>query len=381
MGDALEQYLIIENEDDLTSIVFGILELVDVSVLTDVLEIPQETLSDEFTIEFQQRIDPRAERVPDVLISDATTSVVIEAKRGTNFDMNQLREEHEDLQQYGSEEKELIAISGHESEPSRINDLDLSYLEWHGWGEIAHRIARCDRSELTDTQRQLLNLLEKTLEKEGYMPFVGFSNTLLEELPTVWSVSEDYHREIAQFHRYMEGLLGEDDLQAKNMWRNGISQDFNRFPTGLQFTSSHVWIAYGEPDFSIGKKGQHYLFVAFCIEEGKIPILRVGYSLSPKRSDDNLTDIVDNASDIVDFVRKNNLHLLHTERTFHVVERFDEEEEMTALLNSTDALGEIDRLQIAEEYSTETLTREAVTTKVANDLVRLHEFTYPRLYP
>lgn len=40
MGDALTKYFVIENEDDLTRIVFGILELLGPSVLADVLDMP-----------------------------------------------------------------------------------------------------------------------------------------------------------------------------------------------------------------------------------------------------------------------------------------------------------------------------------------------------
>lgn len=380
MSNALQRYLVVENEDDLTRIVFGILEMLGPTVLSDVLQVPQ-TLSDEFRIEFHTRPDPRAERVPDVLIEDADTTVLIEVKRSTNFDLDQLRDEHKDLRQYGNEQKQLILITGHESGPTELDDIDLEFLNWCSWEDLSLRVAKCDRSELANTQRHLIELLRSVLEEEGYLPFTGFSDQLLTELPTVWEIFERYHRQIARFHRNVDGLLADRGLQAKNLWRNGISQDFNQFPAELQFASTHVWIAYGEPEFQIKNKHQHYLFVAFCVEDKTAPLVRVGYSMSPKQNPDNRRKIVDNASEIVDFVIEKNAHLLHTDRDFRVVERFDDEDEMTTVLNAADALSEFDRVQIAIEYSSERLVRQDLKRAVADDLVELHGFTYPRLYP
>lgn len=381
MSDILERYLVIENEDDLTRIVFGLLDLLGPSVLTDVLELPPEMLSNEATIKFHERIDPRAERVPDVVIEDADTTVLIEAKRGTTADPDQLRDEHEDLRRYGNGQKHLILISGHESRPGKLDDLDLEYLDWLSWGDIAARITNVDHSELTETQTQLIVLLQTTLEEEGYLPFTGFSEELLDDMPKIWDLFGDYRKQIARFHREIEGLLADRGLQAKNMWRNGISQDFNRFPTELPFAATHVWIAYGESDCTINSKYQHYLFVAFCIEHAETPLVRVGYSLSPKQSPETRTVISDNADAIVDFVASTESQLLHTDRNFHIIERFDDAEGMTALLNAPDTLKDVDRVQIATEYGVEQLVQDAVTTHVANELIELHEFAYPSLHP
>lgn len=381
MSDALEQYLTVENEDDLTRIVFGLLDLLGSSVLADVLELPPGTLSDEVTVEFHQRIDPRAERIPDVVIKDADTTVLLEAKRGTSVDPDQLRGEHKDLQRYGNERKHLLLVSSHESSPGKLDDLDLKYLDWISWGDIALRITKVDHSELTEGQMQLIDLLQTTLEAEGYLPFTGFSEQFLDDIPEVWDIFEEYRKQITRFHREIEGLLADRGLQAKNMWRNGISQDFNRFPTELPFAATHVWIAYGNPNFAINNKDQHYLFVAFCIEHAETPLVRVGYSLSPKQSPEARTVLIDNADAIVDFVANTESQLLHTDRNFHIIERFDDAEEMTAMLNASDALKDVDRVQIAREYGEEHLVQDAVTTLVANELVELHEFVHPRLYP
>lgn len=377
MSDPLKRYLVIENEDDLTRVVFGILELLGPAVLTEVLDLSDQ-LSDECTVEFHERIDPRAERIPDVVITDTDATILVEIKRGTSLDVAQLQDEHDDLRRFGKGEKRLLFISGHESSPSELDKIELASLEWHSWEAIARRLAKYDRTELSKTQMQLHELLRKTLEEEGYSPFAGFSG--LEELPTVFGTLHDYHNQIARFHRKIEGLLGEQRLQAKNMWRNGISQDFNRFPKALQFASTHVWLAYGEPSFAIRSKDQHYLFVAFCIERER-PMVRVGYSLSPKRSKENRTALSENADAIVDFVADTDSSLLQTDRNFRIEERFDDKKEMTNLLNATDTLGDLDRVQIAREYGSETLQQEAVTNLVADTLIEFHEFTYPRLYP
>jgi len=377
MGDPLKRYLTIENEDDLTRVVFGILELLGPTVLTDVLDLPDQ-LSDECTVQCHERIDPRAKRIPDVVITDTDATILVEIKRGASLDLSQLTDEHDDLQQFGRGEKRLLFISGHESNPLEEDERGLEQLEWKSWEAIARRLANYEQATLPNTQSKLIALLRKTLEEEGYSPFAGFSQPVLEELPSVLEMLGDYRNQIARFHRKVEGLLADDGLQAKNMWRNGISQDFNQFPNTLQFTSTHLWIAYAEPDIPIRNKGQHYLFAAFCIER---PMIRVGYSLSPKRSQENRTALIENADAIVDFVAATNGSLLQTGRNFRIQERFDDKNEMTRLLNDTDTLGGLDRVQIAKEYGPKRLQQETVTNLVADTLIEFHEFTYPRLYP
>lgn len=381
MTNALARYLDIESEDDLTRIVFGFLDLLGSTALTEILKLPDGELSNEFRVEFHTRIDPRAERIPDVLIADADTTVMVEAKRGTDFDADQLRDEHEDLRRFGNKGKRLLLVTGHESRPSQLDEIDLEHVKWLSWRDIALRVSRCDRSALSETQIRLIDLLRTKLEEEGYVPFTGFSEQLLQEFSEIRRLSERYYENIARFHRDIEGKIGDRGLQAKNMWRDGVSQDFNRFPADLRFVSSRLWIAYGEPDFAINNKHQHYLFVAFCVETEETPIVRVGYSLSPKQSTSNREDLVDNADEIVQFVTETDSQLLQTDRNFHMIEQFSDESEMNSVLNSADALGYIDRLQIITEYESTRLTDPKLTEEVANDLIALHDFTYPRLYP
>jgi len=381
MGDPLERYLTIETEDDLTRVVFGLLELLGPTILAAVLDIPPQIRSEEWTIAYHERLDPRAERIPDVVLKGPETTILVEVKRGATIDQSQLRREHEELQRFGTGQKQLLFISGHESPPSQLAELDLSSVEWCGWKEIALRISRYDRKDVTETQYQLLTLLQQILKKEGYLPFTGFSNAILDELPTILERLTAYHNQIAQFHRELDGLLAETRLKPKNMWRDGISQDFTQFPNEGQFTATHVWIAYGESDVAIKAKAQQYLFVAFCIEGGKTPMVRVGFSLSPKQSEKNQKRLVENAEEIVAFIRETEASLLQTDRNFHVIERLDGEKEISEILHTTEALQNIPRVQIALEYGPDALTQEAITTLVADDLVTLHEFTHPRLYP
>lgn len=381
MTSALARYLDIESEDDLTRIVFGFLDLLGSGVLTEVLKLPDGELSNEYRVEFHTRIDPRAERIPDVLIGDANTTVMIEAKRGTDFDPEQLQDEHADLCQFGNEQKRLLLVTGHESRPSQLDEIDLEYVEWLSWRDIALRVSRCDRSALSETQLRLIDLLRAKLEEEGYVPFTGFSEQLLQEFSQIRKLSERYYENIARFHRDIEGKLGDQGLQAKNMWRDGVSQDFNRFPADLRFVSSRLWIAYGEPDFAINNKHQHYLYVAFCVETEETPIVRVGYSLSPKQNSSTREILIDNADVIVQFVTETGSQLLQTDRNFHIIEQFSDESEMNSKLNSADELSYVDRLQIVMEYESTRLTDPKLTELVVNDLVELHEFTYPQLYP
>ena len=379
MSDALARYLDIESEDDLTRIVFGVLELVGPPVIADVLGIDADAISDGVRVRFHERIDQRAERVPDVLIENSAVTVMIEAKRGTDVDVEQLRDEHDDLQRYGRGEKRLILVTGHESSPSRLEEVDLEHVEWLGWRDVALRISRCDRSELSDTQTRLIDLLRTKLEGEGYMPFTGFSEQLLDDLPKMWQLSERYRGHIARFHRDLEGRIGDLGLQAKNMWRDGVSQNFSRFPAELQLVPSHLWIAYGEAGSAINNKDDHDLFVAFCIESGESPVLRVGYSLSPKRNALDREVLIENAEEIVAFATDTESTVLCTDRNFDVVDRYDDEAETTSMLKGENALSYIDRVQIVREYGSKRFADPELTRVVADDLVELHEFVASQL--
>ena len=287
MAHALARYLDIENEDDLTRIVFGLLELTGPPVLTDILEVAGGSISDDATVDFHTPLDPRAERVPDVLIEDSDTTVLIEAKRGADFDLEQLRDEHEELQQFGNRQKRLLLVSSYRSKPPAIDELALEHTQWLSWRDISIQISNYDRADLSEAQTRLLDLLQTKLEEEGYDPFTGFSEPVLDDLSRLSSTLTAYRSEIATFHRDVEGRLRESGLQAKNMWRNGVSQDYSRFPADLQFVPSYLWIAYGEPEFTIDTKDQHYLFVAFCLDARTPLRVRVGYSISPTYSSTN----------------------------------------------------------------------------------------------
>lgn len=379
MSDALARYLDIEGEDDLTRIVFGILELVGPPVIAEVVGMSDDALSDAARVEFHTRIDRLADRVPDVLIEDRDTTVMIEAKRGTDFDVDQLREEHDDLSRFGNDEKLLLLVTGHESRPAGLDDVDLEHVAWIGWRDVALRISRCDRSALTGTQDRLIELLRTKLAEEGYMPFTGFTEPFLEEFPELWRLADRYRGHIARFHRDLEGRLGDSGLQAKNVWRDGVSQDFNRFPGELQLVPSHLWIAYGEADEAINNKDQQYLFVAFCAKAGEKPVLRVGFSASPKGDASTRSTLIENADDIVSFVTESDFTLLATDWNFTVVERYDEEIEMTSVLTGENALRYIDRLQVVREYPSSEFTNPALTQLVAADLVTMDEFSTPLL--
>ena len=374
MTDGLARYLTIESEDDLTRVVFWMLDVLGPTLFAKILGIPEEWTSKDLQIAFHTRIDPRAHRIPDVVIRDVETTVIVEAKRGTTIDIKQLREEHADLNQYGNERQRLMVVTGHESRPAALDELNLDNIEWVGWRDIAIRISNTDRSALSHSQRQLLDLLQSKLEEEGYMPFAGFSEELLEELPEIWELSNRYYAHVARLYRALEGRLVEQGLQAKNVWRDGISQDFNRFPAELRYVSSHLWVAYAEPDTEITNKQHHYLFVAYCIEDGETPLVRVGYSISPKGHPEVRATLIENAEPIAEFLLETDRQLLYTDRNFHVDDRITDESEMKSLLTAEDTLLNLDRVQLATEYGPDSLVNPELTELVADDLLDFHEF-------
>lgn len=379
MSATLSRYFEVEHEDDLTTVVFGLLELLGPELMTEILDL-EEPFTDP-SVRFHERIDPRAIRIPDVCIETPTTTVLVEAKLGTTVDPEQLEEEHADLTNYGNANRHLLLVTGHESAPAELESLDLAHLEWLSWGDIAIQVSNVDRSTCSHTQRGLLALLQRTLEREGHLPFTGFSERLLESYPEIYDLADRYHGHIARFHRDVEGRIADGDLTAKNMWRDGVSQDFNRFPAEVQFITTHLWIAYGEPGTSVSSKGGHYPFVAFCIEDRETPMVRVGYSMSPNHKPGDRRLLADHADAIVDFALETDRCLLCAGRNFHVLERLCTETEMASLLTETDTLGSLDRIQLVTEHGGSKLADPSLSASVAAELQEVHEFSRSRLYP
>ncbi|GAB3026850.1 hypothetical protein GCM10025298_13840 [Natronobiforma cellulositropha] len=79
MTDALARYLTVESEDDLTRIVFGVLEL-----LAGILELPEGVFSTGCDVDFYIRIDSRTSQAPDTLIF-AVNGFLTDEFGGTNF--------------------------------------------------------------------------------------------------------------------------------------------------------------------------------------------------------------------------------------------------------------------------------------------------------
>lgn len=379
MPNVLNDFLDIDEEDDLTKAVFGSLELAGSDVLNYVFESHSFEFDDSMKFRYHDRIHDDATRWPDVIIENERISIIVEAKRGPEYSSNQLIEENEDLEIYGSDEKHLLLITGHTAEPSDLDDLDIEQLEWIGWRDVALSLHNLDQDSLHPAQQKIIKLLIDLLKEEGYVPFDGFQSELLDRLEEPWDILKEYYNQVNTFRRDVEGLIRDEDLVAKNLYRDGTSQSLNRFPIDWEFLTDHLWVVYGEPEFEVNNKGQHYLFTCFNTKTGN---LRVGFSIRPEHSDEeNFELIQDHADKIVQFVQNNDAKVFKASWNFTNNGEFVEEDALNAFLKNEDNLKDAVRVQIGYDYTGDLLHDKRLSEEVAEKLIRIHEFTYPLLYP
>lgn len=369
MGAPISEYLTIESEDDLTKIVFGILQLLDVSVIERVLEEADISIRDE-TLEYtyHSKVDRSASRTPDLLLESATQTVMIEVKRRRNIDTDQLEDQLDDLRRHGNANSALLFISGHEERPPELIDGPLNEISWIGWRDVALVLLRHDFPDLSPTQARLLEVVVEKLHEEGYVPFTGFDQSLLEGIGETWSQYRSYFNEINTFVRAIEGRVDEHGLAAKNLWRDGISQDFHRFPSDWRFITDHFWVAFGSQGEEVNSKDGAYVFVALCWPEGALPTVRAGYSWTPGGRYGDADVLVDAADDIASFVESTEYRLIRTSRNFDEREAFVDRTQIQPVIGERETVEAFERVQLVADYDTPRLTDPAIVGDVAGDL-------------
>lgn len=369
----LADYLEIHTEDDLTRIVFGMVELIDGNLLHEIFHEAGISIDGSVEYTFHEKVDPRATRTPDVIIQHEDGIVMVEIKRGRSLNPEQLIEQTDDLHQFVEGEAKLLLVSGHDERPEELDSDPLTHVYWLSWRDIAILVSAFGIEELTPTQRELLRLLQTKFESEGYVPFTGMDATLMAALEEVSTTLEYFYNEINMFLRDVDRRVDEHGLQAKNLWRNGISQDFHAFPSAERFITDHLWIAYGERDDEISSKKSAYYFCALGWGNGTSPSIRVGYSLSPGDRGTDCAWIMRHAAEISALIDNTAFTLRRASWQFRTREEFVDATEVTPLLSDEETLRSFERIQIATEYGVDQLADPYVTDRIANDLGRVHE--------
>ena len=197
--------------------------------------------------------------------------------------------------------------------------------------------------------------------------------TLMDKVANSWEDRRTYYNQINMFARDVQGRIGVNGIRPKNFWRDGISQDFHRFPSSWRFITDHLWFAYGRRGEEIRSKRGRYAFLAFCASEGNSPTVRVGYSFSPGDSPDDRYLLVDHADQIIGCIEGTGYTMIRAGWGFREQEAFTSEE-LQAVLTDEEILSGFDRLQLVSKYQTEALTDPYVTDHVAGELLENHEF-------
>jgi hypothetical protein len=226
-----DEFVNIEVEDELTKAVFGSLQLLGKDALNEVFSNPRYDFS--FTsppnFTFHKTVDRRE---PDVIIEDAPQlTLMVEAKKGSPTDPNQLSDEFEDLtQEWNSEKLRLLHITEERLRPSDLparSGIPAKNLIWSSWRKLAAALLDIDRTRLPTADQRVLEMLIEILEDQGYTPFGGF--TIMndhqppeDQLTQAYEVREQYYKDVNSFRKDVESHLS-DEVSYWRFFRRGVS--------------------------------------------------------------------------------------------------------------------------------------------------------------
>jgi hypothetical protein len=377
MSQGIDRIIEIEEENDLTGLVFGGLELLGSNALAEVLDSPQ--LESDLEFRYDVKLESDSVRRPDVIIEDNDTVIVVEAKDDAAISKSQLEEEFDDLQNYTSKDGLLYLVTAHPSEPEKLREISIreGNICWISWRDIAHELNKLTE-EGDETQKAVVDLIIKNLREQGYVPFTGFESvleddrSLEEELAGAWDIRTEILRQINTFRRDLEGQLSQHGLKARGLYRDGRANSLRNFPEDWRFVMDHIWIIFGPSDFEIRHKNEKYLQVTFNIREAKI---RPTYQLCPKSREEHRPLLRDRVNDICEFVDEFDAHIYRTSITQSFREELADEDEIRSKLTDEEWLKSAKRVHIGYEYEGEGLRSSSLTNQVCNNLADLHDFS------
>lgn len=301
MSRGLNELISIEEENDLTRTVIGALELLGPDTLNKIFT--ECHFGESPNARYDQEIERGSRRRLDAILEDGNQVLAIESKLGATYNQSQLEDEFEDLREYTEKPHHLYLITGHTATPTELDSLSIpeDKLSWIGWEDIAESLTGLNETETRPTQSAVMEFAINKLHAEGFKPFDGFQavrnqeNTLTEELDEANKILTGYFEQINTFRRKLDGLLADDGLQSRALYRDGTSSSLNRFPKQWAYVPRHIWIVYADSSSEVGGRGGSYLSVNFDSKDHKII---AGYQMSVSRDEEIYNHLQDKRKEI-----------------------------------------------------------------------------------
>ncbi|UHQ98152.1 PD-(D/E)XK nuclease family protein (plasmid) [Natrinema zhouii] len=301
MSQGLSELISIEEENDLTRTIIGVLELLGPDALNEIFTVCH--FEEHPEVRYDQEIQKGSRRRIDAILEDGNQVLAIESKLGATYNSSQLEDEFQDLTEYADKSHHLYLITGHTTTPAGLNSLNIpeDNLSWIGWEKIAEILAEFSKTGISSTQNAIAEFATNKLHTEGFKPFDGFHSvlnqekTLTKELNEANQVLAGYLEQVNTFRRKLDGLLADDGLQSRELYRDGTSSSLNRFPKKWGYVPRHIWIVYADQSSEVGGRSGSYLSVNFDSKDHKIIS---GYQMSISRDEKLYNRVQDNRKEI-----------------------------------------------------------------------------------
>lgn len=362
-----------KDEDILTSRVFGILNIVNKSlVLGRFLEkvgikIPKKEVEDA-----EIRLwEKHGECIPDAVIQTKSRLIFVESKLDSPLSMEQLKTEYKE----GKKESEsfyLLCISKHFDLPREFEtlreELKTDRLFWTSWQSLYTYLLPIEKSEdLDKTSKALIGDLRTLLETERLRGFSGFKKNQYEKITSTYESFDDFYNELSIFVQELESQLKKRDIELK---RTGMTF-FHRDGRGTRLDSPEEWVT-SFVSFAFGRKAwpfkrfwrDNYFFVRFRLDESD---LYVGYRLRPdQQSHQNL--LIDRKDKLLEYLKG-------TEDVYVLLDREDvlEDEDLSDDLFKPKELQKYWEFAIAFDIPVDKITDRKLLAHVRKRIVSLDE--------
>jgi hypothetical protein len=291
------------DEDRLTSYVFGTLEIADRNlvlgtVFSDIgIDIKHENLEN-LTFRYWEKYSEGDLRVPDVIIEGSNLLIFVENKLDSSVLSDQLIEEFKD----GSKHKDnfyLLCLTKDRKEPPEIDQVrsalkvGIERIKWGSWWWIYDEIQNILKKQgISNESSKLLNKLLKLLEEKEFVRFRGLNKEILIRISGSPEMFRTFFNDIPLLINELSDRLEEFNIESR---RSGMAY-FHRDGRITHMEWPDYWVhtfctfAFADKKWDLGKfdySGTTYLFVRFYLERHDSPI-EVGYSIGPLKKEDGI---------------------------------------------------------------------------------------------
>lgn len=377
MSKGLGELINVEEENDLTRVVFGSLEVLGPDVINRIFDEVQ--FENPPLARYDQEIEPGADRRIDAILESDEFVLAVEAKMGASYSSSQLVEEYQDLIEYTNKSHQLYLVTGHTSEPNDLDQVDVpeEQLHWIGWDDVAESLHEFSTEDVSHTEETIAALVTQKLQKEGFEPFHRLkpvesdSRNIAEELDDAKKILYGYFGQFNTLRRKLDGLLAEEGLRSIDLFRDGTSSNLSKFPEPWAYIPEHIWITYADSEEDISGKGDDYLAVNFNTREKKI---LVGYQASAKSGEAVTEQFIGESESINEFISTHDASLFRISYWGYLNGTAEKEEEITRVLSDADWLEQEKWVMVGFEHELDESVNSTTLEEMAEELRLMNSF-------